>query len=246
MLIVLVDEDAPARSAEKVVELAFGADDTLERSETFEMRSADVGDQATIRAGDSAEVAYLAGVVRAHFDDGHLVRLREAKQREGYADVVVEVALRAERAEASGEDSGHELLCRRLAVRAGDANDGCVECFAMQSGEALQGLEDTVDAKESRIVRQRRIINDGVSAAVAERLQGKGITVEGVAFECEKEAAGRHASAVGRDGWVTQKEGVKVLRGHIWNGITKSEKSKGLLLTTGRLLRPPQLPTNYP
>ena len=94
----------------------------------------------------------------------------------------------------------------------------------MQSGEALQGLEDTVDAKESRIVRQRGIINDGVSAAVAEGLRGKGVTVEGVAFECEKKATGRHASAVGRDGWVTQKERVKVLRGHIWNGITKNEK----------------------
>ena len=109
----------------------------------------------------------------------------------------------------------------------------------MQSGEALQGIEDAVDAKESWIVRQRGIIHDDVSAAIAEGLQGKGVTVEGVAFECEEEAAGRHASAVGRDGWVTQKEGVKVLRGHIWNGITKSEKSKGLLLTTGRLLWPP-------
>ena len=109
----------------------------------------------------------------------------------------------------------------------------------MQSGEALQGIENAVDAKESGIVRQRGIIHDGVSAAIAERLQGKGVTVEVVAFESEKEAAGRHASAVGRDGWVTQKEGVKVLRGHIWNGITKSEKSKGLLLTTGRLLWPP-------
>lgn len=78
----------------------------------------------------------------------------------------------------------------------------------MQSGEALQGLEDTVDTKESRIVRQRGIINDGVSTAVAERLQGKGVTVEVVAFECEEKAAGRHASAVGRDGWVTQKEGI--------------------------------------
>ena len=94
----------------------------------------------------------------------------------------------------------------------------------MQPGEALQGLEDTIDAEKSRIVRQRRVVDDGVSTAVAEGLQGKGITVEGVAFECEKEAAGRHASAVGRDGWVTQKEGVKVLRGHILSGITKNEK----------------------
>ena len=94
----------------------------------------------------------------------------------------------------------------------------------MQSGEALQGIEDTVDAEESGIVRQRGIIHDGVSAAIAERLQSKGVTVEVVAFECEEEAAGRHASAVGRDGWVTQKEGIKVLRGHIWNGITKNEK----------------------
>ena len=109
----------------------------------------------------------------------------------------------------------------------------------MQSGEALQGLEDTVDAEESGLVRQTGFINDGGSAAGAVRMPGKGVTVEGVAFECEEEAAGRHASAVGRDGRVTQKEGVKVLRGHIWNGITKSEKSKGLLLTTGRLLWPP-------
>ena len=94
----------------------------------------------------------------------------------------------------------------------------------MQSGKALQGIEDATDAEESEIVRQRGIIHDGVSATVVERLQGKGVTVEVVAFECEKEAAGRHASAVGRDGWVTQKEGVKVLRGHIWNGITKNEK----------------------
>ena len=70
----------------------------------------------------------------------------------------------------------------------------------MQSGEALQGIEDAVGAEESGIVRQRGIIYDGVSAAIAECLQGKGVTVEGVAFECEEEAAGRHASAVGRDG----------------------------------------------
>jgi hypothetical protein len=224
VLVVFVDKDAATRGAKEVVELALGADDTLERSESLEVRTADVGDQATVWSGDGAEVANLAGVIRAHFDDGHLVRLREAKQRKGYADVVVEVALGAERAETSSEDGGHELLRRRLAVRAGDADDGRAERLAMQSGEALQGIEDAVDAKESGIVRQRGIIHDGASAAVAERLQGKGVTVEVVAFECEKEAAGRHASAVGRDGWVTQKEGVKVLRGHILNGITKNEK----------------------
>ena len=94
----------------------------------------------------------------------------------------------------------------------------------MQPSEALQGLEDTVDAEESGIVGQRGVVDDGVSAAVAEGLQGEGVTVEGIAFECEKETAGRHASAVGRDGWVTQKEGVKVLGSHILNGITKNEK----------------------
>ena len=215
VLVVFVDKDAATRGAEEIVELALGADDALERSEAFEVRTADVRNQSAVRTGDGAELTNLAGVVGAHFDDGHLVHLREAKQCEGYADVVVEVALGAERAEASGEDGGHELLRRCLAVRAGDADDGRAERLAMQSGEALQGIEDTVDAEKSRIVRQRGIIYDGVSAAVSEGLQGKGVTVEGVAFECEKEAVGRHASAVGRDGWVTQKEGVKVLRGHI-------------------------------
>ena len=53
-LVLLVVEEDTIPGTYAVVELALGATDALERTEAFEMRLPDVGDQAIVGLGDSA------------------------------------------------------------------------------------------------------------------------------------------------------------------------------------------------
>jgi hypothetical protein len=63
----------------------------------------------------------LALVVRAHLDDGEPVRILETAQRDGHADVIVQVALGCQARAQLAEDRGRHFLDGRLAVAAGDA-----------------------------------------------------------------------------------------------------------------------------
>ena len=115
------------------------------------MGASDVGDETTGGLGSLGECLDVAGMACPHLDDGDVVVGRQAQQRLGYADIVVEVALGVEHVVLLLEHGGDELLRCRFAVGAGDGDDGDIELAAVLTGNVLEGLEAVVDSYQFRI-----------------------------------------------------------------------------------------------
>ena len=62
------------------------------------------------------------------------------EQRLGHAHIVVEVALRGQHVVFLSQHGAHQFLRGRLAVGAGDGDDGDVELSAMLASQVLEGL----------------------------------------------------------------------------------------------------------
>ena len=109
----------------------------------------------------------------AHLDDGYLVFRSQAEQRLGHPYVVVEVALGVEHVVLLLQHGGDELLGGRLAVGAGNADDGNLELAAVFAGQVLEGLEAVVDLDDlplGRLGGGHSLVNDGVGAALFQSL----------------------------------------------------------------------------
>ena len=78
----------------------FGARDAgLALGKVFDVRGADVGDDAPVGRGDAGERGDFAEVIHAHFDDGVFVLGLKPQQLQRQAEGVVEIALRLEHVE---------------------------------------------------------------------------------------------------------------------------------------------------
>ena len=93
MWVVVVDEDCTLIVTQEVVEFTFGTDDTLERTESFEVGTTHVGDESVVGTDDFNEGFDFARMVGSHLNDGYVVVFCKLKEGLGYPDMVVEITL---------------------------------------------------------------------------------------------------------------------------------------------------------
>ena len=125
-------EDRGAVGGECLEQLALGRLDRLDRPDPRQVDRLDGRHHADLRPGEAGQVGDLAARVHPHLEDGGLVLRAEAHQRQGQADLVVLVALVAQRPEAAARGRpprppwSTSWRCsrsrRRPAARTGDAS----------------------------------------------------------------------------------------------------------------------------
>ena len=123
------------------------------------------------------------------------------EQREGHADVVVEVSLRGEDGIASarmrGENRGNHFLHRRLSVAARERHDRDGEFLAPVRGEPSQRgarvVHDELRVRRSAVQGSR---DERGGRAAAQRLGDVFVPVESLAGQRHEKIAGVHAAAV--------------------------------------------------
>ena len=98
------------------------------------MGGAGIGHDTDIGPRDAGQVGDVSRSVAAHLDDGEAVRGVEAGQGQRHAELVVVIALRGQGRPLGRQDGGDHFLDRRLAVAAGNADDGHVETLAPGPG----------------------------------------------------------------------------------------------------------------
>ena len=81
------------------------------------MHGVDIGDDRHVGRGDPGQRPDLAGRAHAHLEDGGVVAGPKPQEREGQAEVVVEVPLAFQDVVARREEGGGEVLGRGLARR---------------------------------------------------------------------------------------------------------------------------------
>lgn len=186
--IVGIDEcDAILVGAQEVIEFALGVEHALQRTETLKMGAADIGDQSAGRLDQIDQRADVAGMACSHLDDGNIMFGSETEERLWHADVVVEIAFGEEDIVTAGQNGGDEFLGGRLAIGAGDADDGNGEPAAMVAGQLLERLQTVVDEDAARIGGIRGVVHHGPGTTLLQRGCGKTVAVERRAFEGEED-----------------------------------------------------------
>ncbi len=103
-----------------------------------------------MRPRDPAELADLAGPATPHLRDGHLRVGLDPGQREREPDLVVVALLGGDRAQMRPAERGQDVLRRRLARRAGDADDPRPGSFPDGAPERRHGREGIVRHERRR------------------------------------------------------------------------------------------------
>ena len=198
VFVVLIDEHRPAGMAEVVVELSFRMQHTFERAETFQMGTADVGNQAVVGRRDMYQLFDVARMAGTHLHDSHLVVGRQAEQREGHPDLVVQVAFRGKDIEFRGEDRRQQFLRCGLAIGAGHPDNRQSQCFAMAMGQLLQRSECVVHQNRAFASLTGRVVYNSISSP---RIQGFGcilISIKAFPFQGKEKRTPRAVPAIGR------------------------------------------------
>ena len=138
-------QDGHAVGRERLEQLALGLLDRLERADARQVDGLDRGHHADPRPRDPGEVGDLAADVHPHLEDGRLVLRPQAQDRQRQPDLVVLVALVAQRPEAPAEDGRDGLLGRGLGDAPGDADHERVEPAAPAGREGAQRRERVGD-----------------------------------------------------------------------------------------------------
>ena len=140
--IVRPDKGHPVVFPQEIVQFGLGPDHAFHSAESLQVRAAEIGDVAIIRTGNGAQIADLVRMGSPHFHYGKLVAGAQREQREGNADVVVQVTLRGTHFKAAGKHPTQELLGRGLAIAAGQAQNRDAHLHPVQGCGLLKGGEN--------------------------------------------------------------------------------------------------------
>ena len=167
------------------------------------MHVADICDDGDLRLDDLAEVADLAEVVHARFDDRDLMLARQLQHRLGHAEVGVEVALRLDGAKLPRQHARDHFLRRGLADAAGDLDKRDVGAVPVVDPQALEGeqrvIHRNIDLIREFILRLPLRAEKAACRAVLQRAFDIVMPVKAFALDGDEKLALPDRAAVGAD-----------------------------------------------
>ncbi len=174
---------------------AFALGDAVQIAEAFEMFGAGVGDETHGRPCQAHQLGDIADAIRAHFDHGTAMRVFKAHQRDGHADMIIEIAVSRHAQTHARQNGGGHFLGGGLAVAAADGHDGNGELGAPGLAQLLQRAQRV----GNRDLRQRmgdRPFDQGADGAPARRRRNEVSAVEGGAAQRNEQRARLKRAAV--------------------------------------------------
>ncbi len=210
---VVAVEDRGAVRAQALEDLGLGLGDRVDRREALEVDGGDLRDHRHVGERHAGERADLAGRRHADLHDRRRVLGPQAQDRERHAEVVVEVALRAQHGAARLEDARRHVLRRGLADRARDGDERdrrAASHVAPEVGEGERRVGDADDRQAGGRLdlgadeRRRRLLRRGVGeervaveAGAADRHE-EGARVERPRVDRDRRDRGRVQGTRGR------------------------------------------------
>ena len=193
-------EHGGAAGRERGDERGLLGGDRLHRAHLLEVDGAQGGDDPHLGLGDPGELGDLPAPAHAHLEHEHLGADGRAEDRQRQPDLGVEVALVGDDAELLAEHRAQEILGRRLADAAGDADDRAGQGAAPVAGQALQRVERVVRREDHGVVGGLGVAgaDEHAPGAGGERLLGEGSAVGVLAGQPDEEVAGADRAGVDR------------------------------------------------
>ena len=138
-------------------QLGLRFDDRLERAELLYVGGPDRGDDTEIGPREGAELGDLARPAHRQLEDADLGVGLEPSQRQRDADLVVETLLGGDRTCSRPADRTQDVLRRRLAHRAGDADDAGAAAVTEGSAERSERSEAVLGHHRRRRPARERV-----------------------------------------------------------------------------------------
>ena len=164
------------------------------------MRFVDVGDNANRRLDVFGKFGNLSKPAHTDFDDGGFVIRVEFKQRQRYADFVVEVRRSLEHVTQLRQRGGGQVFGRGLAVGTGDSDNRDVEAVSPTARDLSVSSQRVVNFDDNAVNVLREIFADEYGGGTfLERVGGKVFAVEAFTFERDEQHTRGDFAAVGGD-----------------------------------------------
>ena len=224
-----VEEDSLVAECQVVIEFSLGTLHSIKGTEALKVGTSHIGDESKVGLHDAAQEGYLAGMVGSRLDDSHLMLGTDAQQGERHPDVVVEVTLGEEGAEAAAQHGTHQFLRRCLAVGAGNLQHRDRELTAVPGGKLLEGCQHIINQDVAAVALHGvgSLIHDGVRATRLKRRGSKAVTIKSTALEGKEQGTGFHLTVVGGDDGVPEVYFVELF--HCLFGISFNCKNTQIL-----------------
>ena len=195
---IIVIDDCGGIGSQARNHLAFGTRDAFQAAEALQVLGAGIGDDADRGTTDAHQRLDFTGAVGSHLHHCEAVLAAYPEQRQGHADVIVEIAAGAQARAGLGQDAGNHFLDRGLAIAAGNANDWNGKALAPGPGASGQRLQCVIDqnlAAGPGLLRTHH----GAGRAARHRRGHIVLPIEAWTRQCDEQLTGVHSARVGRD-----------------------------------------------
>ena len=179
--------------------LGLGVGDRLDRVEKFEMHRFDRRDDRNVRPHQPRQRRDLACVIHADLENGEMRALRQPRQGERHAPMVVVGRRRRVGLALSCQHQAQGILGPGLADRSGDRDDAGARATARRGGEIAQGGEHVGNQEKRRIRRHGDVFflrDDAKRRAAFERGRDKIVAIAVLAQNREERVLRLDAAAV--------------------------------------------------
>ena len=188
---VVAVEDRETAGLQILEDLALGLENAIPAAQILNVGVADVGDDGDVRLDHLPQIADLAEVVHARLDDRRLMLRRQLEQRQGRADVVVEILRRLQGAIPGGQHRRDHLLGGGLPHAAGDLDKGYIEPLPVRLRQGLQSQTGVLHLNVE-FVRAQRLRKSGAQTARRAGVQrhvDEAVSVEILARQRDEQAS---------------------------------------------------------
>ena len=202
-LVISRNKCTSACRIEIVEQFALAATNTLDATESLQMRTTYVGQNAIVRFRNRGQQSDLATSACTHFNDAKFGRAIHSQKGQGHSDMVVQVATGGIDLILFGQHARHQLLGSGFAIAAGYSEDRNAQHFAVLASQILQCAECVFDQKESfsqllgSPLNHRCIVHNGISRTLVQCIDRKAIAVETCAAQCDKKCTFADCARVG-------------------------------------------------
>jgi len=191
-------DDGDAADRQPGDHLPFRTRRALQRTETFQVFRAGVGDQADPGPRHLHQLLHVAAPVGTHLDHRAQVAVVQPQQRHRHTQVIVQVAAGGQARPALRQDRGDHLFHRGLAIAAGHSDHRSLElraCGARRIGE--RHLDTGYhDLRQRQLNRTR---HNGAGGAGGGRCRHEVVAVGMLTAQRREQVAGFETAAVDRD-----------------------------------------------
>ena len=177
ILIISVNKNCSVYRSHIFVQFSLSLDYIFKTTKTKQMRLAYIGNQSIGRTGYVDQGLDFSGVIRTHFNHGNFHIGSNGKQRQRYANVIIQITASIFNLVFLSQHGGNQFLGGCFSIRSRNSYDGNVQLLAVIPSQILQKQQRVVN-HDTFVRHNRRIGNNSTHGTLFECFQRILVTIK--------------------------------------------------------------------